>query len=375
MKTKFLKYRFVLGITIVIISGLIIWREYLSLEPEDVSFAWSFDGRQLAFACRRRQRDREWKFLQDYLGPYSGQDTLNWYELCTWDIESGDKVWLTRNAQYDGEPTWSPSGKHIAYISRSPGQYSQALMILTLGSSISTDLVVSNTLIGSPLWSPKRNQLAFVLSCDNTDRDLYLLDVDTKDTSRLTYRHSVGEFAWSSDGKHIAFVSGDYMEEEIFIISMETMNVSQITFDEGYKATPVWSPNDHSIVFTAGEQAQVYIIDVQTRETIRISTDTTSSHQFPTWSPNGDFLAFIRTSYGNERGKHLEIKRLDQSLEEYSYEITTCTVLDLQWSPSGQYLALNQCADWNRDGWNEFKIWLFDIEQGVLKPLYTTFPW
>lgn len=376
MKTRFLKYSFVLGMILIIASSLIILLDYLSLEPEDTSFAWSPDSLQLAFTCRRRQRDREWGFMQEYLGPHSGRDSLDWYELCILDINSRKRVRLTQNDQYDGNPTWLPDGDSIAYMSSATNQYLD-IRLLALDSSTSTTLIVGDEQISPPIWSPVGHQVAFVSTRNNNPTgDLYLFDMDTGDTKRLTHMHGVNKFAWSFDGRYIVFAGGDYMKMEIFIVSVETTSVLQLTFDGGYKTSPVFSPDNSLVAFTAGERlAQVYIIDTLTRKTIQFSTNTTSVHQFPTWSPDGDSLAYIRTSYESERGTFLEIKGIDQDAERCSYEITTCPVLDLKWSPDGKYLALNQCADWNRDGWSEFKIWLFDVEQGVLEPLYTTFPW
>jgi len=377
VKNTPLKYLIVVSAILLVLSSFFVWHEYLSLEPLDISSTWAPDGQQLAFACHRRQRDREWGFLQEYHGPYSGSDSSDWYELCVLDIASGEMTRLTRNTYYDGIPTWSPDGLHIAYMSETMKQHSYDINLLVLDSLNSTTLITGNKRIGQLLWSPTGYQLAFV-SSDDSDlhKDLYLLELDTKKTRQLTYMDSVDEFTWNPKGDYIAFTGGDYMEKEVFMISVESRAISQITFDKGYKTSPAWSPDGHLIAFTAGERlAQVYIIDVSTHEVIQLSTDAMSFHQFPAWSPDGNFLAYIRGSLGNNQSTFLEIKALNQDVETRSYEIPDYPILALQWSPDGKYLALNQCADWNHDGWNEFKIWLFDIEQNVFRPSYTTFPW
>lgn len=366
-----LKHLIIAGIILLGVGGFCLWYRYLSLEPSDVSPAWSPDGQHLAFSCHRRQRDREWKFLQEYQGPYSGNDSLDWYELCVLDIESGDMMQLTRNTHYDGVPTWSPDGLHIAYMSKTMDQHSYDIKLLTLNSLTTTTLIAGNEKTGYPLlWSPTEPQLAFVSSWDNSPyRDLYLFEIDTGETQQLTSIYKAHEFAWSPDGKYIACTGGEYMETEIFIISVESGTTSQITFDKGYKASPAWSPNGQFIAFTAGERfEQIYIVNISTLETTSLSTEATSAH-LPVWSPDGNHIAYLCHS------KFIEIKALNQSMETRSYEIPDDVVLDLQWSPDGKYLTSNQYADWNRDGWSEPKILLLDIEQGILRPSYTPFPW
>lgn len=359
-----------------VIGGLIIWREYLSLEPEDRSLAWSPDGQRLAFTCRRRRRDRVWRPLQEYLGPYSGQDSSRWYELCVLDLEDEEREQLTSNAHYDGTPAWSPDGRHIAYLSRTTAQYAD-LKLLTLSDEASTTLITGHKPVGRPLWSPTNPQLAFVSTREgNSNGDLHVFDLDTGETRRLTYMREVSAFTWSPKGDQIGFVGGDYGQEEIFTVSLETESVAQITSSDGHKATPMWSPEGQFIAFTAGELlSQIYVVHATSLEVSLLSTDTDSSHQFPTWSPDGNSLAYIRNSYGEYRSSFLEIQELAQEGNLRSYELATCTILDLQWSPKGEYIALNQCADWNRDGWNEFKIWLFDVNGGEIRPLYTVAPW
>lgn len=382
MATK--QRRFVLvalTMTIVVLSGLIAWREYLSLEPEDVALAWSPDGQQLAFTCRRRRRSEEWRFSHRYSGPYGGLDSSHWYEVCVVKVGSGKRIRLTRNAHYDGSPTWSPNGFQLAYTSRPSGQDNYDVRVLTLGDLASTRLGAGGEPRGRPRWSPVGQQLAFVATPKNMPysdrlRNLYLLALDTEETTQLTYEQSVNEFAWHPNGRHIVFVAGGYEDKEIFVVSLEMGTISQLTATSGSKASPIWSPDGRRVAFTAGSRlSQVYSVDVLTLEITPLSTDAASLYQLPVWSPDGRSLAYIRNTYETHQRMFLEIQDLDGQGEIRSYEISTCTVLDLQWSPDGKYLALNQCEDWNRDGWNEFKILLFDIEQGVLKPLYMTFPW
>jgi Tol biopolymer transport system component len=369
VQKRFLKYGVVV-LSIAIIIGGLIWREYLSLEPEDAAFAWSPDGQYLVFTCHRRRRDRVEDFLHEYSGPYK-LGSLDWYELCVVGVDSSDRIQLTRNTHYDGFPTWSPDGRHIAYLSKVMGEHNKNfIQLLTLDALDSTTLMKDEQL-GSPSWSPVGSWLAF-----KSSGDLHLLDVDTMIMRKLTTINSVHEFDWSPDGEYIVFTSGSYPKTEVFSISVRTATMEQITFDGEYKSSPVWSPNGDFIAFTKGERlAQVYITDVSTYETTQFSTETGSLHEQLTWSPDSSALSYIRTSYGDAGGRFLEIKELNQDTEIRSYRIDNCGVLNLQWSPNSKYLALNQCADWNRDGWSEFKIWLFDVELSTLRPLYTTFPW
>lgn len=53
------------------------------------------------------------------------------------------------------------------------------------------------------------------------------------------------------------------------------------------------------LAYTSGEApAQLYLLDLHTRDTFQISTDTTLGHQTPRWSPAGDALAFTASTGG-----------------------------------------------------------------------------
>lgn len=89
------------------------------------------------------------------------------------------------------DPTWSPSGEHIAFVSSGDGESSICVMKadgsdqICLIKSINTNsssLYVNNL---APSWSPDGNYIIFSSNRDG-DYDLYVMKADGSDLTRLT---------------------------------------------------------------------------------------------------------------------------------------------------------------------------------------------
>jgi eukaryotic-like serine/threonine-protein kinase len=108
----------------------------------------------------------------------------------------------------------------------------------------------------------------------------------------------------------IAFVSDRADGKTLQIWTMKagldnTGNISaseytQVTFDDGDKGEPAWSPDGTSLLYTAAGSASngkdVYLIDITNKDAKPIDmTNLKGDDTDPAWSPDGKMIAFVNT--------------------------------------------------------------------------------
>ncbi|MEP0764318.1 MAG: PD40 domain-containing protein, partial [Chloroflexota bacterium] len=123
-------------------------RRLTSNPGDDIEFAWSPDGNQIAFSCKRMN--------VEYV-----------FDICVMDADGTNLRALTADSMRGGRfPTWSPDGSQIAFMSFSDLQSNWDIYVIRVdGSNLRrlTDETGEKTAEdGSPVWSPDGGWIAFV---------------------------------------------------------------------------------------------------------------------------------------------------------------------------------------------------------------------
>lgn len=151
---------------------------------------------------------------------------------------------------------------------------------------------------------------------------------------------------WSPDGTQIAFISGRncsgaLTDTDVFVMNADGSNPKNLTNDCLEASNPAWSPDGTKIAFTSNlanptNQYAIRIYDFSTNQ-VSVLLDAVPGIESPyftspTWSPNGDELAFTMGPYGTDLGVFI-LHLADGSVRQVAEN-----AWDPQWSASNKLI-------------------------------------
>ena len=181
-------------------------------------------------------------------------------------------------------PAISPNGTEIAFSMRTTGGNSN-IYISPLDGSKLRNLTNSKTMETSPSWSPSGRQIAYISG--EKQGQIFIRDVDG---SNMRSIHKEGgdsdAVSWSPDGTRLAFHwkpsrSSNY---DIFVADPTTGAINQITSGNGSNESPSWAPDSRHIAFQSNRSGswQIYIMRLDRTDVRQITTRGVNTS--PAWS-------------------------------------------------------------------------------------------
>lgn len=208
----------------------------------------------------------------------------------------------------------SPDGKQIAVIVSTPDwktdKAQMEIDIVDAANGARRAVTWKRTGIASPKWSEDGSRLAFLAEDsapkaqptagpdsnpkDDADKDseekqaqIFVMPMNGGDPIRVTEaKHGVEEFAWSPDGKQIAFITADEAVNAKAI--KEHDDAFQVT-DNNFLVRAALTPWHLWVVPSSGGPAKRL-----TQGTFSLETDQRDSAPVPEWSHDGRSIAFTR---------------------------------------------------------------------------------
>jgi dipeptidyl aminopeptidase/acylaminoacyl peptidase len=216
----------------------------------------------------------------------------NAFERDLWivDTTTGESHQLTASKKSSTNAAWSPDGQWIAFLSDRPGQISgtpadkKQLYVIAADGGEARQLTKGETGVNNLAWSPDAKKIAFssedpepkamkdrkekygeyeVVHADYKMVHLWTLDLPADENAAIPEPKkltegpalSVGDFAWSPDGRRIAFSAQrdpDLISLEtadIYVLTVGDDKVKKIVSTPGPDRNPHWSPDGKQIAY------------------------------------------------------------------------------------------------------------------------------
>lgn len=251
---------------------------------------------------------------------------------------------------------FSPDGTRLALVVGEPpkgDQRSSHIWLFDTRSKSFRQLTYSAKSETSPKWSPDGASLAF-LSNRDAHQQIYLLSLSGGEAEPLTTgKRDISRFAWSRDGKHIAFVAP---------------NAKTDAEEKKEK-----DKDDARVEDKDGKHPRLWILDVAARSE-RALTPAGWAVSELAWFPDGQSLAIIATDHPESDRNTDRIFRVAVSSDGSTKSMNqllapTGPFEELQISPSGTTISF---VGSRQDGPEPHDLWLLPAGMPAAKNLTST---
>jgi len=319
------------------------------------------------------------------------------------DADGSNPVRLTHGV-WDTEPVWSPDGKWIAYLAESPnfdlmlvsasGGEPRALtaepgleepvgwladgsgviyqqsgdrletFVVSLSDGSRRPLVTAAGDVEAQL-SPDGKMVAYELNKGDGKNTIWVWDSGTNQHRQLTFEGREGMdlgLAWSPDSRSLLFRSWHTGTEDLWVASVASGELRQLTTDIQRDYMGRWSPDGLWVAFASqrGGQTDIWVIPSDGGDATRVTNDR-AFEAFLTWTPDGHGLTFSSNGNVNQVWTVPVAGGEPTSLSFQDYNASNPRV-----SPDGATVLFESDRSGNND------IWSVSFAGGDPRPLTTS---
>ena len=241
---------------------------------------------------------------------------------------------------------------HIFFVSNRSG--SKEIWEMDYDGANQKQLTHTGSISLSPHVSPDGSRVAF----SGVTKEGWQIQMYSLDLNRLvSFPHFPGDNyspAWSSNGENIAFSSSRTGNTEIYAVSSSGGGLRRLTENKGPDVSPTWNPKTNAqIAWVSGRTGlpQIYTMASDGTNAVRVTDQGYAVS--PSWSPNGQFLAFAWVRhYGPGAPGASDIYVMDVASKQWAQLTHDGGRNDFpSWAPDGRHIVFQS----NRTG--KVQIW------------------
>ena len=183
-------------------------------------------------------------------------------QLWQFDILRETLTKFTFEGGLNANPTWTPDGKRIAFLSNKEGP-ANIFWQMADGSGGLERLISSEYTQVPSSWSRDGQLLAFIENNPKTGQDVWVLQIGDRKAQpflRTPFSESVPRF--SPDGHSLAYISNESGRFEIYVQPYPGPGGKWLISTEG-GTEPVWNPNGRELFFRNGDKMMA--VDIVTQ--------------------------------------------------------------------------------------------------------------
>jgi dipeptidyl aminopeptidase/acylaminoacyl peptidase len=214
----------------------------------------------------------------------------------------GDAVPMTAENESSSRPRWSPDGKYLAFLSargddRKDDEEDDKEQVWTLFRQGGEAIQLTDTAQGVSAyeWSPSGDRMVIVLQ-DPTPEELEAKEKGQDYEEKTPRPWVVNRQQFKQD--YVGYL--DSRRTHLYIVDLESQEISQLTGGDFDDSEPAWSPDGSKIAFTSNRtqtpddnyNTDIWVVAADpaaSGDPVRVSSSA-GPDASPAWSPDGQLI-------------------------------------------------------------------------------------